>query len=186
MAKVRRKKKPAIYHNNAKDPWTNDTKDQLSLALGSDGYEARQAKLAENTPMSEENLDQATEEQFEMIKATESEANELAEELHEAFTIGHKSPAVMQYRSMVQRQDVVRQTAKIASDGLGRTVTEKEIESVTGGITVLPDDVPKALQNYETELHEREIPVTDANHDGQIDEDDVYMTPGMSRMRRYI
>lgn len=186
MAKVRRKKKQVIYHNNNKHAWTNDTKEQLSLMPGSDGYEARQEQLAENTSMSDENLDQAMEEQFDMIKKTESEADELAEEFHESFTKGQKSAAAMQYRSMVQRQDVVRQTAKIASDGLGRTVTEKEIESVTKGITVLPEDVPKALQSYESEFHQRELPVADTNHDGQIDEDDVYMTPGMSRMRRYI
>lgn len=184
MAKVRRKKKQIIYHNTNKDLWTNDTKEQLSLMLGSDGYEARQEQLSENAPISDEDMDNIAEEQFEQVQRTESE--ELAEEFHESFTKGQKSVASMQYRAMIQRQDVVRQTAKIASDGLGRTVTVKEIESVTNGITILPEDVPKVLQNYESEFHHREVPTVDTNQDGKIDEDDICMTPGMSRMRRYV
>lgn len=186
MAKIRRKKKQAVYHNTNTDRWTNDTKEQLSLMPGSDGYEARQQQLAENTPASEEHQEEFSEEQWEQMQKKESEAEELAEELHESFIKGQKSPAAMQYRAMVQRQDAVRQTAKIASQGLGRTVTAAEIEDAAKGATVLPEDVPKALKQYEPEFHEREVPVIDTNGDGQIDEDDAYMTPGMSRMRRYL
>ena len=187
MAKHRKKKQP-VYHNNNSDNWTNDDKEQLSLLPGSAGYEARQAQLAANNPMSDENLDEVAEEQFEISEKMKEdrESQQLANEFHEAFVEGQKSASVMQYRSMAYRQDAVRQTAKIASEGLGRTVTEKEIEQINKGITVLPEDVPKVLKNYEKELNEREIPKVDANGDGKIDEDDVYMTPGMSKMRKYM
>lgn len=186
MAKMRQKKKQAVYHSTNTDKWTNDTKEQFSLMPGSDGYEARQQKLAEHAAVSGEYSDGSAEKQWERMQERESDAGELAEEFYESFAKGQKSPATMQYRAMVRKQDAVKQTAKIASDALGRTVTEREIASVTGGITVLPEDVPKALKQYEPELCAREIPVIDANHDGKIDEDDICMTPGMSRMRRYL
>lgn len=186
MAKIRRKKKQAVYHNTNTDRWTNDTKEQLSLMPGSDGYEARLQQLSENIPAFGEYREEILEEQWEQMQKKESEAEELAEEFHESFIKGQKSPAAMQYRAMVQRQDAVHQTAKIASQGLGRTVTAAEIEDAAKGTAMLPEDVPKALKQYEAEFHEREVPVIDVNGDGQIDEDDVYMTPGMSRMRRYL
>lgn len=185
MAK-RRRKTQAVYHNNGTDNWTNDDKEQLSLLPGSAGYDARKAQLAEHNPMSEQNIDDVMEDQFEITKESDYDSKQLTEEFHDAFIDGQKSASAMQYRSMVHRQDAVKQTAKIASDGLGHTVTEKEIENANKGITVTPDDVPKALRNYEKELNEREVPKVDVNGDGKIDEDDVYMTPGMSRMRRYM
>ena len=50
MAKHRKKKQP-VYHNNNSDNCTNDDKEQLSLLPGSAGYEARQAQLAANNPI---------------------------------------------------------------------------------------------------------------------------------------
>lgn len=187
MAKRKRKQQP-VYHNNNSDTWTNDDKEQLSLLPGSAGQKARQEQLSESNPMSKDNMDEVAEEQFELSEKEKEdrESQQLENEFHEAFTKGQKSASIMQYRAMAFRQDAVKQTAKIASEGLGRTISEKEIEQANKGIAVMPEDVPKALKNYEEELNEREVPKVDTNGDGKIDEDDVYMTPGMSKMRRYM
>lgn len=186
MAKHRRKQ--AVYHNNMTDNWTNDAKEQLSLLPGSDGYEARQAKLVESNPMSKENLDEVAEEQFDLDeeRKLEKKSHQFSDDFDESFTKGQKSASVLKYRAMARRQDAVRQTAKIASNGLDRTVTEKEIESVNDSITKRPEDVPRTLRNYEEELEDREIPTVDSNGDGKIDEDDAYITPGMKKMRKYM
>ena len=187
MAKYRRKRQ-AVYHNNNSDNWTNDTKEQLSLAPGSDGYNARQERLQESNPMSEQNLEEVAEEQLEIEKTYEAEhdAKDLADDFVEAFEKGRQSASVLRYRSQMQREDVVRQTAKIASDGLGREVSTKEIEAKNDSITTKSTDVPRALKSYEAELSQREVPTMDKDGDGDIDKDDIDYTPGMSRMRRYM
>ena len=187
MAKHRRKRQ-AVYHNNNSDNWTNDTKEQLSLAPGSDGYNARQERLLESNPMSEQNLEEVAEEQFEIEKTydAEREAKDLADDFVDAFEKGRQSASVLRYRSQMQREDVVRQTAKIASEGLGREVSTTEIEAKNNSITTKAADVPRALKSYEGELAQREVPTMDRDGDGDIDKDDIDYTPGMSRMRRYM
>lgn len=186
MAKHR--KKQPVYYNNGSDTWTNDDKEQLSLALGSDGYEARQQSLSETNPMSEQNIEENVENQENLTQqynAIQSKAFE-SDDFDEAFTKGQKSSSAMQYRASMQRQDAVKETAKIASDGLGHAVSTQEIESQVHGLATTPEQVPKALVNYKKELEEREVPKIDLNGDGKIDEDDIYTTPGMNRMKRYL
>jgi len=187
MAKHRNKRQ-AVYHNNNTDNWTNDTKEQLSLAPGSDGYNARQERLLESNPMSEQNLEEVAEEQYELEKTYDEDHDpkDLADDFVDAFEKGRQSASVLRYRSKMQREDAVRQTAKIASEGLDRDVSTKEIEAKSDSITTKAADVPRALKSYDVELSQREVPTMDRDGDGDIDKDDIAYTPGMKRMRSYM
>lgn len=188
MAKHRNKKR-VVYHNNKSDTWTNDAKDQLSLDPGSAGYKARQEKLAENSPSSDQNMDDVAEDQFEISEQREAEKEqlEMSDDFVDAFAKGEKSSSVMQYRGKMQISDAVAQTAKIASDGLDRNISSKEIAASVNDSHIREKDVAKvALKKYRNEAIARETPVEDVDHDGDIDQDDVDITPGMSKMMRYM
>ena len=187
MAKHRMKRQ-VVYHNNNTDNWTSDAKEQLSLVPGSDGYNARQERLFENSPMSEQNLKNVVKEQYELQKIYEEDhdTKDLAEDFVDAFEKGGQSASVLRYRSKMQREDAVCQTAEIASDGLGRNISPQEIEARNDSITVKDTDVPGALKSYKAELSQREVPTMDLDGDGDIDKDDVIYTPGMKHMRNYM
>lgn len=186
MAK-RGKKRQVVYHNNNTDNWTNDDKEQLSLIPGTDGYKARKEQLQMTNSMSDINIDSDMERQLSLAEQRKLEKSEKEDDSFvDAFEKGRKSASVVKYRNKMKRRDAVQHTAKIASDGIGRTVTENEIEFKTDDPYAQASDVPKSLKTFEPELAQREVPMADVDKDGDIDKDDVVYTPGMRRLRKYM
>lgn len=193
---ARRKRAVKVYYNSDTDTWTNDSHEEPYLMPGTEAYEAYQKTLAENS---------ASQKDDEFHEKLEDRNEDLRkEQLAKEASLDHAyEVANRKFRRRMSKERQNKEIQNIVSDGLGSGIdisggvltkvgvhgvdTSNQDELYDDGIDA--DHYKKAvISEYKGELNEamREVPNVDTNGDGEIDSDDVEVTPGMRRMARYM
>lgn len=179
MAKKRKKSK--VYYNSGTDTWSDDAREQLSLIPGTSTYENY---IESRKEASVDEPDDEFHEELEIHNEDYRENQIEKEKDIEVHNVGKRK-----YRRYMSKDVQSKDTIKIAENGLDRHVSKHDLNDELFDDGVSGDVYKKeVLRDYKHEFEKkREIPNVDSDHDGDIDgEDDVYMTPGMKKMARYM
>lgn len=177
----RKRKRRVVYFNNNTDTTTNDSHEQVYLTptgQSTDSLESKQA-VVDSEKSDIEYQDALAEHNTELI--TEQDSNDVKENEYNYDTGRRK------YRRYMSKDVDTKKLQKIASDALDRHVSRNDFQDELHDDGISKKEYPKeSLSDYRNELAKKEIPVKDKDYDGDIDKDDVDVTPSMSKMSRYI
>ena len=180
MAKSKRKSR--VYYNSDTDTWSNDANEQPYLMPGTQSYEAYVEQQKESSPSKP---DDEFHQELEMDNEDYRE-----EQVNEDKSFEKESQDMRRKSRRYMSKEVKRKEAeKIIEEGLGRDIPTREFSDELYDDGVSADKfIHESAVDYKAEFEEkaREVPEVDTNKDGQIDEDDAYMTPGMKKLSRYM
>ena len=170
-----------VYYNSDTDTWSDDGREQMqrkpeSMMVDHDPSVAKEDKAKQADTFHEE-LEETNEGRYRGRKKRNIEADK-----------GEKEGS-RKYRRYMSKDVQSKTVQKIAEDGLDRHVSRNEFQDELFDDGVSSKEYKKdALQDYESEFNARasELPDTDRDKDGDIDEDDIEFTPGMRKMAKYM
>lgn len=179
---ARRKKKTRVYYNSDTDTWSNDAMEQPYLMPGTQSYEAYQEQQAKDSPDNpDDDFHAALEDANEEYREEQVEEDEALEKA--------TRESKRKYRRYMSKEVQRKKAEKIIEEGLGRDIPSRDFSDELYDDGVSGDKfIHEAAVDYKHEFEEktREIPDIDTDKDGDVDEDDAYMTPGMKKMARYM
>lgn len=150
------------------------------------GSAQRQAMLERQKAKEAER--QAEEARKQSVRAAESARPKPSVQLRRAYELP-VSIAVRKYMDFMKKHELVAKARSIIERGLGRKVGKKDFEDelFDPGVTA-KTFIREAVDDHEPELRSlMSEPTVDTNGDRVVDGDDEpVMTPGMSRMARYM
>ena len=183
----------SVFHNNDSDTWVNDTNEQLSIMPGTQAYKAyvEQRKSEQDGQDLKDKVDGNAD-----ARQQEKERKNKEEELNDAYSVANRK-----FRRRMSKSVQDKEIQRIVDNGLGKHVSifgniwaklgfggkSNQDELYDDGISA--DEYKKAvISDYKSDLKEAmtELPDVDHDHDGDIDEDDIVLTPGMRAMSKYM
>ncbi len=183
----------SVFHNNDSDTWVNDTNEQLSIMPGTQAYKAyvEQRKSEQDGQDLKDKVDGNAD-----ARQQEKERKNKEEELNDAYSVANRK-----FRRRMSKSVQDKEIQRIVDNGLGKHVSifgniwaklgfggkSNQDELYDDGISA--DEYKKAvISDYKSDLKEAmtELPDVDYDHDGDIDEDDIVLTPGMRTMSKYM
>jgi len=176
-----RKRRRKIYYNSDADTTTDDSREQLYLtpAGTSDKSDVLQQELAENEEANKEFHEELSAHNDGIVRATDAK-----DKVKNAYG---RETGRRKYRKYIEKDVQTEKLRKMASDALERSVPLKDFQEE------LHDDgigakeyAHETMTDYRQELIQKEIPVKDRDKDGDIDKDDVEITPAMTKMSKFI
>lgn len=178
---ARKKRKMNVYYNSGTDTWSNDSNTQPYIKPGTGAYKAYSFDKDNNT-------------EDDIVEDNVKEIDSKSEAVDHAYDVANRK-----FRRKMSKERQNSEVKTIISHGLGKSV------NITGGLLSkvgltptnedeLYDDgisdkeyKKEVIRDYASDLAEvMHTADKDNDHDGDIDENDVIITPGMKTMAKYM
>ena len=182
MGKKRRRKKVNnrevvnVFGSSNSDS-SNDTKSQVSLAIGSEAYEDFKEGLQA------EQKKKSGEEEFHAELEVDNRGLRTRQLEKENIANAYNATGQKKYRRFMSKEVQVKPMKKIIEDGLDRRIPRKDFNDELYDDGISGDEFGKeAARDYRNELND----LLDTNKDGQVDSSDEPMTPAERRLYKYM